>query len=354
MLSRNTKLFGAAIAALSLAACGGGSSTDAPDAPTDSANAPAAQTETPAAASASDAAANVAMQTTPLNRDALFGLISETVMETGPCPFLSDETAIATADTNRELLRREVSNEVCRWSMNAGFSIRASVAPLASATPLRDRPYNIDTPPVIKDQPGPGAAAVILYDTAWDKEQPYAMGFEQGDKLVEIFVTGMETDEARLTKTAMEIADKLPNAPTIEHQYREILPAQDFCTIWPNDSLGSAIGVTAEDGLRNAAYGQAGCKWDSGYGATAISVTLARYKQGDTNLDRMIELGGEAMSGLGDRAVILTRGPSDGYAGDSTIWVEADDQQFSVILTGTIADHPAIAKDLMQNLFSRM
>lgn len=353
MQSRNTKRLGAAIAALSLAACGGGTSTDAPDSPAASASTPAAQTETPAAA-ASDAAANIALPTTPLNRDAMFGLISETVMETGPCPFLSDETAIATADTNRELLRREVSNEVCRWSVNAGFSIRASVAPLATATPLKDRPYNIDTPPVIKDQPGPGDAAVILYDTAWDKEQPYAMGFEQGDKLVEIFVTGMETDEARLTKTAMEIAEKLPTAPTIEHQYREILLAQDFCAIWPNDSLGSAISVTTDEGLRNAAYGQAGCKWDSGFGADAVSVTLARYKQGDTDLDRMVELGGTAVSDLGDRAIILTRGPSDGYAGDSTIWVEADDQQFSLTLTGTIADHPAVAEDLMENLFSRM
>ncbi len=347
MQFRNTKWLGAAIAAFSLAACGGGSSTDAP-------NASAAQTEAPAAATGNEVRANVALPTTPLNRDAMFGLISETVLETGPCPFLSEETAIATADTNRELLRREVSNQVCRWSMNAGFSIRASIAPLSSATPLKDRAYNIDTPPVIKNQPGPGDEAVILYDTAWDKELPYAMGFEQGDKLVEIFVTGMETDETRLTNTAMEIAEKLPNAPTVEHQYREIVPAQDFCTIWPNDSLGSAVGVTTDEGLHSAPYGQAGCKWDSGYGAAAISVTLARYKQGDTDLDRIVELGGTVLPDFGDRAIILTRGPSDGYAGDSTIWVESDDQQFNLTLSGTIADHPAVAKDLMENLFSRM
>lgn len=354
MQSRNTIWFGAAIAALSLAACSGDSTTEASNAQTESNSAPMAQTDNPAATSPSAGAANIALPTSPLNRDALFGRVSETVIETGPCPFLSDETAIATADTNRELLRREVSNQVCRWSMNAGFSIRASVEPLATATALKDRPYNIDTPPVFKDQPGPGAAAVILYDTAWETERPYAMGFEQDGNLIEIFVTGMETDPTRLTNTAMEIAEKLPNAPTIEHQYREIRPALDFCQIWPDESLGAAIGATTEEGLHSAPYGQAGCKWQSGYGATAKSVTLARYKQGDTNLDRMIELGGETMSGLGDRAVILTRAGSDGYAGDSTVWVEVDDQQFSAILTGTIADHPEIAKDLMQNLLSRM
>jgi len=354
MQTRHTIMLGAAIAALGLTACGGESSSNALGAGADSPGSQSTQTQASADAPAGDPVTAIALPVTPLNRDAVYGLISETVIETAPCPFLSDETAIATADTNRELLRREVSNEACRWSMNAGFSIRASVSPLATATPLKDRPYNIDTPPVLKDQPGPGDAAVILYDTAWDKEQPYAMGFEQGDKLVEIFVTGMETDEARLTKTAMEIAEKLPNAPAIEHQYREIRPAQDFCQIWSNESLGAAIGVTADAGLRNAPYGQAGCKWDSGYGEAAKAVTLARYKQGDTNLDRIIELGGERLPNLGDRAVILTRPGSDGYAGDSTIWVDADDQQFSVILTGTIADHPAIAENLMQNLFSRM
>jgi len=354
MQHRNKIIIAAAFATLGLAACGGESATTEPDTQADPSGAQSAQANTSTGGSATDPVAAIALPTTPLNRDAVFGLISETVVETAPCPFLSDETAIATADTNRELLRREVSNEACRWSMNAGFSIRASVAPLATATPLKDRPYNMDIPPVLKDQPGPGDAAVILYDTAWDKELPYAMGFEQGDKLVEIFVTGMETDPARLTKTAMEIAEKLPTAPVIEPQFREVRPAQDFCQIWSKESLGAAIGVTAESDLRHAPYGSAGCKWDSGYGDTAKTVILVRYKQGDTSLDRMIELGGETMPDLGDRAVILTRAGSDGYAGDSTIWVEVDDQQFSLIMTGTIADHPALVEDLMENLFSRL
>lgn len=354
MEHRKMAMLGVVIATLGLAACGGESPTNASTSQLNQSNSPSAPTKTSAGDAAGDQVPGATLPTTSLNRDALFGLISETVVETGPCPFLSDATALATADTNFELLRREVSNDACRWSKNAGFSVRASVAPLATATPLKDRAYNLETPPVLKDQPGPGDAAVILYDTAWDKERPYAMGFEQGDSLVEIFVTGLETDTARLTKTAMEIAEKLPNAPSIEHQYREIKPAQDFCAIWSIESLGAVVGVNADADLRNAAYGKAGCKWDSGYGANAKTVTLARYKLGDTNLDRMIELGGETLSDLGDRAVVLTRAASDGYAGDSTIWVEVDEQQFSLTVTGTIPDHAAVVERLMENLFSRV
>lgn len=350
MTFKKLALWGAAAALMSVAACGSDNASSETTGQAD----PSAQTASPAGNAAPEPAASVALPTTSLNREALFGLVSETIVETAPCPFLSDSTAIATADTNHELLRREVSNEECRWSMNAGFSIRVSVDPLATATPLKDRAYNLDTPPVLKDQPGPGEGAVILYDTAWDKERPYAMGFEQGDQLVEIFVTGMETDPARLTATAEEVAAKLPTAPTIERQYREVRPALDFCSIWSKESLGSLIGVAAEEDLRSSPYGRAGCKWDSGYGDTARSVTLARYKQGDTNLDKILEMGGETISGLGDRAVVLTRGPSDGYAGDTAIWVDIEDQQFNLTLSGTVADHPGVAETLMRNLFSRI
>lgn len=299
-------------------------------------------------------APDITLPTAPLDRDALFGLVSETIVETAPCPFLSDTTAVATAETDYELLRREVSNEECRWSKNAGFSVIVSVAPVATATRLKDRAYNLETPPVVKEQPGPGEAAVILYDTAWETERPYAMGFEQGDALVTIFVTGLETDPVRLTATAQEIATKLPTAPTIERQYREILPAFEFCATWPDESVGSLTGMTAEDGLYSAAYGKAGCKWSSGYGANEKAVTLARYKQGDTKLDRMLELGGETISGLGDGAVILTRAAGDGYAGDTAIWVDVEDHQFNLTLSGTIPDHAAVAETLIRNLFSRI
>lgn len=354
MTFKKLAFWGAVAALTGVAACGGDSS----DSGTSGSAAPSTQQTAETASSAGEVAPapapSVALPTTPLNRDALFGLIAETIVETAPCPFLSDSTAIATADTNYEMVRREVSNEECRWSKNAGFSIRVSVAPIATATPLKDRAYNLDTPPVLKEQAGPGANAVILYDTAWDKERPYAMGFEQGDKLVEIFVTGMETDPARLTATAEEVAAELPTAPTIEKQYREIKAALDFCTIWSDESLGSLFGITAEESLYSAPYGQAGCKWNSGYGANAKSVTVARYKQGDTKIDRILALGGQAIPGLGDRAVILTRPAEDGSPGDSAMWVDVEDQQFILIVPGTVEDHASVAQTLMENLFSRI
>ena len=334
-------------AALALTACGGGDNPAAEP----SSHTPAS--ETPANNPASEQASSVALPTTPLNRDALFGLTSETVVETAPCPFLSDATALATADRTGDLIRREVSNQECRWSKNAGFSVVASAAPIATATPLKDRAYNLETPPVIKDQPGPGDGAVILYDTAWETERPYAMGFQQGDNLVTIFVTGLQTSAAQLTAAAEEIAAKLPVAPTIEAQRREILPAMNFCDIWSDETIAALSQSAQDSGMYSSAYGATGCKWSAGYGASAKSVTLARYKQGDTNLANMLKNGGAQLSGLGDQAVILTRGPSDGYAGDTTIWVDTEDQQFNLTLSGTIPDHAEHSEKLMRNLFSR-
>lgn len=338
-------------AALILAACGSESATTTTD--TVDQTAASSQPSEADVAPASETAP-AALPTTSLDRDALFGLVSETVIETAQCPFLSDTTAIATAQTDYDLVRREVSNEECRWSMNAGFSVSVSVASAATATPLRDRPYNLETPPVVKEQSGPGNDAVILYDTAWETERPYAMGFEQDGKLVTIFVTGLETGPARLTATAEEVAEKLPTAPTIEKQYREIVPALEYCEIWPDESIAWLAQATQEEGLYSALYGTAGCKWSGGYGANAKAVTLGRYKQGDTNLERMLELGGETISGLGDQAVILTQAPSDGYAGDTSIWVDIESHQFNVTVTGTISNHAEIAETLARNLFSRI
>lgn len=347
MTFKNLAMCSAILAATALVACGGGEPSGETDRPTPSTSAPSA------AEPATSTPASIALPTTPLNRDALLGVISETIVEPGPCPFLSEATALATAETNYELIRREVSNETCRWSKNAGFSLRVSIEPLATATPFKDRPYNLDTPPVLKQQASPGSNAVILYDTAWDKERPYAMGFEQGDKLVEVFVTGMETDTARLTATAEEIAAKLPTAPMIEAQRREIKPALDYCDIWSNESLGSLMKASRDEPQRNAQYGSAGCKWDAGYGSAARSISLARYKKGDTNLDKMQELGGRTITALGERAVILTRPPTEGYTGDTSLWVEIDDQQIYLTLSGTIDDHSGAATTLMENLLSR-
>ncbi|ACT59906.1 hypothetical protein [Hirschia baltica] len=353
MINKNVWLCGALVAGLSVGACGNDSASDGV------ASAPAEQSSKQAPSSLSpeneeaEAKVDFSLTQAPLEREALFGLVSETVVETVPCPFLSDSTAIATAKTNHELLRREVSNELCLWSKNAGFSVQVSVEPKTSATPLQDRKYNLETPPVIKEQAGPGQNAAILYDTAWDKELAYAMGFEQDDKLVMIFITGMDTNAELLTATAEEIAAKLPTAPSIDKQMREIKPAIDFCSIWSDESIANLISADADSGLYSSAYGAAGCKWNAGYGTTAKSVTFARYKQGDTDLNRMLELGGEEIADLGDRAVILTRPANDSYAGDTALWAEIDDQQFNLMLSGTISDHDELALKLMENLFSR-
>lgn len=60
------------------------------------------------------------------------------------------------------------------------------------------------------------------------------------------------------------------------------------------------------------------------------------------------------MKNEADRAVILTRAPSDGYPGDTAMWVEVEDQQFTLIVPGTIQDHPEVVQSLMENLVSRI
>jgi len=353
MTYRTFSLGTALATVLTLSACGGG---DAPSTNTNPqpSQATSGQSTISANEPAPTATTDAPLSTSALSKATLLGEIADTVVETAPCPFLTDETAKATAKTDYTLIRREVSNETCRWSKNAGFSIRISIESVTTAKPFSERVYNLEVPPVLKPQAGPGANAVILYDTAWDKERAYAMGFEQDSKLIEIFVTGMATDETRLTRTAQEVAEKLPTAPAIEHQYREVKPAFEFCSIWSDASIANIMGASAEDGLYSQAYGKAGCKWSAGYGETAKALTFARYKKGDTNLEKMIELGGKEIEALGERSVILPRGPSDGFSGDAAMWVVLSDQQFSLTVSGAGIDHADTAQSLMNNFVGRL
>ena len=50
----------------------------------------------------------------------------------------------------------------------------------------------------------------------------------------------------------------------------------------------------------------------------------------------------------------FTRVASDGYLGDSAIWVDVGEHQFNITLSGTIPNHAAVAETLARNLFSRI
>ncbi|MGK0371358.1 MAG: hypothetical protein ACJAW1_001601 [Glaciecola sp.] len=108
---------------------------------------------------------DIDLRSTPFDKQVFLGLIVPEVKEAAPCPFLSDEAAVVIVKTDWNLKRRETSNEKCYWSKNLGFSIKLTIEALAKATPVKERAYNLPSPPVMKVQPEPGNNAIVLYDT---------------------------------------------------------------------------------------------------------------------------------------------------------------------------------------------
>ena len=165
----------------------------------------------------------------------------------GSCPFLSTATAIATVKTPYAFVLREASNTKCVWNYNIGFEIKVSVEPSATAKPISERLYDLDNPPLIKPQSGPGADAAIAFDTTWKERppRPYAFGFALGSDYIFIRTTGVATSEAQLRRAADEIARKLPDAPAVvAADTTATLPAAfDVCGIWSKDTLGRVFDV---------------------------------------------------------------------------------------------------------------
>ncbi len=217
------------------------------------------------AAAAQSIAVKADLATSPINLDDAFGRTPPTIVEPNPCPFLSDVTAIATARAgeSRPLARRSTSNELCRWSYNAGFSVAIRIGPVDESVPVDERRYNMGSDPVIDRQDGPGSNAVLLKDPTWDEKnpRPYAYGFELDGKSISIQVVGMATSLAQLRATADEIAAKLPAAPAVEPSRFQSIAAFDHCTVWETDSLKSLFTYAADDEAWGRSYGS-GCTYE--------------------------------------------------------------------------------------------
>lgn len=190
----------------------------------------------------SGSSAATALPTTPISLADATGNTPPSVKEIATCPFLSDNTARGAANTKYELTRRRVSNDRCVWNYNIGFEVSVRVEPIASSTAFRDRTYNMDKPPVLQPMASPGTNAVMLADSTWGEPRPFAFGFEQGDKRITIYITGMFTSQRQLQAAAEEVARLLPNAPAIAPQIREETGAFDPCTTWSENSLRTLFG----------------------------------------------------------------------------------------------------------------
>ncbi len=325
-----------------LAACGDEKSTNQVEMVSDTSVNPASTTSIEPIKSV-----HVDLRSTSLDRKEFLGLIVPEVKEAAPCPFLSDEAAVAIAKTDWILKRRETSNNLCYWSKNLGFSIKVTVEPLATAKPLRERVYNLATPPVLKEQQEPGSNAVILYDTAWDKEQAYALSFEQNNKLIMIYVTGMATDAARLTAAAKEVADKLPTAPTLD-SHKNIASPFNICTTWNEADIEAIIGAPVQVTLGNL-----DCKWETGVGKDLKQIRVTIYSGKSYPWESLITDGARDFPDLGERGLMQTKRKRTNMPGHVLLNALYDERLVTITVTDTISDHEAMALALSKNIDNR-
>ena len=181
--------------------------------------------------------------------------------EVEPCPFVSDESIKASVRSDFEIIRREVSNTLCRWSYNAGFSIIVTIEETATAKPISERKYNLDVNPMLLPQDDPGSNAFVLSDTAWDKPLPYAFTFEKDNKLIFIRYTGFKTNPEIMRPVADEIAQRMLNAPIIEHQLREEVLTFKACDVWTDQDIKIAFDTKNNASIAPGANGRSTCSW---------------------------------------------------------------------------------------------
>lgn len=289
------------------------------------------------------------LRSTPLDKKVYLGIVIPEVEEAAPCPFLSDEAAFASVKTNWILKRRETSNQQCYWSKNLGFSIKVTVEPLATAKPVQSRAYNMDSPPVLKQQPAPGNNAVVLYDTTWDKEQAYAMAFEQDSKLVMIYVTGMETDAERLSAAAKEVSAKLATAAIIDSP-QDNAGAFNICTTWAESEIAEIIGTPVK-----ATMGKLDCKWETGEGANLKQVRVTIYGGKTYPWESVLEQRGSTeVPDVGERGIMEKKRKRSNMPGHVLLNALYDEKLVTVSVTDTIADYKAVALALSKNIDKRL
>ena len=293
--------------------------------------------------------ATLDLATSFLNKPAFLGLLDQEVKGAAPCPFLSDEAATASVKTDWELKLRESSNNHCYWSKNAGFSIKLSIEPLATAKLVSERAYNMDSPPVLKPQPAPGNNATILYDTTWDKELAYAMSFEQDEKLVMIYVTGLKTDAQRLTTAAKEVASKLSNTLT-ETANESTTGPFDMCSTWSESQMtalvGSPLKVTPDKNM---------CNWETGTGANFKQIKVGIYYGKNHPWESLLEYrGSKDIPGIGERSILMkNRKKAEGWPANVTVSTLYNELLVSVSVSDSIDNNEAVVLELAKNIDSR-
>lgn len=173
------------------------------------------------------------------------------------CPWLSDASANAAVDvvmTDEPMVRRSVTANQCKWNVNAGFVFTIRSAPLADARSPSEIQYNMDVPPVLSPQDGPGSEAIAILDPTWDAEKPrpFSFVFNADNRQFKITATGLRTSVDRLRAVADEIAAALPNATEVA-EARAAEPTLDPC-VYEGAALVALFNGKADYELTQSAH----------------------------------------------------------------------------------------------------
>ncbi len=294
---------------------------------------------------------DIDLSSSPIDKQVFLGLTEHKEKAVPPCPFLSDKTALATVETDWILKRRQSSDKHCLWSKNIGFSIKVTIEPLAIAKPAKERAYNLDSPPVIKNQNEPGANPVTLHDTTWGNERAYAMTFEQNNQLVVIYITGMKTSVERLINTAKEVAAKLtdPGVATTEYKpnndHSKLL---NMCETWTEAEIEAIIGEPVQ-----STPGALDCKWETGSVENLKQIRVTIYSGKSYPWNELIERGEQIIKGIGERGLMETKRKRKNMPAHVLLNTLYQEKLVTITTTDTIANHKAVALTLSKNIDQR-
>ncbi len=193
----------------------------------------------------------------PINLAEAYAPLSAVSKPVPLCPWLSDASANAAVDvvmTSEPMVRRAVTPDECKWNVNIGFALSIRAVNLAQAGSPNTVTYNMDIPPVLKPQDGPGSEAVAILDPTWDAEnpRPFAFVFTADNRQFKITTTGVRTSVDRLRAVADEIAGALPTAaPVVEVKDAE--PTLNPC-VYPENVVVTLFNGQPGDTLTQKPY----------------------------------------------------------------------------------------------------